>query len=140
MKTLQRITLAIALIALFSSCQSKIDVKQTLSNLDTRKEIMDTIANNSDMSKEMMVVLMNGKHGKMLMMENHQAMMKMMKDDPDMKQSMMSEMMETCKNDTGMMSSMCKSMMGNKEMMDKMDKMKEGNKDMGKMKGMKKMK
>ena len=140
MKTFQKITLAIALIALFSSCQSKIDVKQTLSNLDTRKEIMDTIANNSDMAKEMMVVLMNGKHGKMLMMENHQNMMKMMKDDPGMMKGMMSDMMETCKSDTSMMSSMCKTMMGNKQMMDKMDKMKEGNKDMGKMKGMKKMK
>ncbi len=139
MKTLQKITFAVALIALFSSCQTKTDVKQVLSNLDTRKEIMDTIASNGDMSKEMMVVLMNGKHGKMLVMENHQPMMKMMKEDPGMTKSMMADMMETCKGDTGMMSSMCKSMMGDKQMMDMMEKMKMEKKNMNKMEGMKKM-
>ena len=136
MKTLQKITLVIGLIALFASCQTKTDVKQVLSNLDTRKEIMDTIANNSDMSKEMMVILMNSKNGMMLMMENHEAMMKMMQDDPGMMNKMMSEMMEKCISDTAMMSTMCKTMMGSKEMIDRMQKMKGENKDMNNMKGM----
>ena len=48
MKTLQTFILAIALITLFSSCQSASDPKQVLSKSETRKEIMDTIANNSE--------------------------------------------------------------------------------------------
>ena len=59
MKTLTKVALAIALITLFSSCQSGSDVKQVLSKSETRKEIMDTIANNSSMSKEMMESMMN---------------------------------------------------------------------------------
>ena len=140
MKTLQRIAMVIVLITLFASCQPRTDVKQILSNSDTRKAIIDTISNDSIMSREMMVALMNGRNGKMLMMENHEAMMKMMKDDPGMMQSMMSGMMETCKSDSTMMCSMCKTMMGNKQMMDMMDNMKEENKDMKKSGSMQKMK
>ena len=116
MKTLQKITLAIAFITLVASCQSGVDVKQVLSKSDTRKAIMDTIANNTEMAKEMMATLMNSKNCKMAMMENHETMMKMMKHNPDMMKSMMRDMMESCKNDTAMMHSMCKTMMGNNEM------------------------
>jgi len=130
MKTLQKITLAIALITLFTSCQS---AKQILSKSDLRTEIITAIANDPDMSKEMMEAIMDSKNGKMMMqgndkmkmmMENHGMMMKMMKDNPGMMQSMMSNMMEASKTDTSMMSSMCKSMMGNQQMMDMMQKMK----------------
>ncbi len=76
MKTLQKITLIIVSIGLFTSCQSKTDVNQILSNSDTKKAIMDTIANNSDMSKDMMQAMMNSSKGKM-MMTNHENMMKM---------------------------------------------------------------
>ena len=130
MKTLQKITLAIALLALFASCQS---AKQVLSKSDSRTEIITAIANDPDMSKEMMKAIMNSKNGKMMiqgndkmkmMMENHGMMMKMMKDNPGMMQNMMTNMMEAAKGDTVMMSSKCKSMMGNQQMMDMMQKMK----------------
>ena len=139
MKTLQKIILAIALITLFASCQS---TKQILSKSDSRNEIITAIANDPDMSKEMMKALMNSKNGKMMMqenekmkmmMDNHGMMMKMMKDNPGMMQNMMSNMMEAAKSDTSMMSSMCKSMMGNQQMMDMMHMM------MGKDMEMKKM-
>jgi hypothetical protein len=103
MKTLQKITLAIALITLFTSCQS---TKQILSKSDLRTEIITAIANDPDMSKEMMEAIMDSKNGKMMMqgndkmkmmMENHGMMMKMMKDNPGMMQSMMSNMMEASK-------------------------------------------
>jgi len=145
MKTLQKITLLIALITLFASCQSGTDVNQTLSKPDTRKEIMDKIAGDSTMSNEMMGAMMKNNNGKMMMgdgkmpmmmMENHDAMMKMMKDNPGMMDNMMMNMMEACKNDTTMMSGMCKKMMENPQMMDMMQKMKGENKDM-KMEGMK---
>ena len=139
MKTPQKITWAIALITLFASCQS---AKQILSKSDSRTEIITAIANDPDMSKEMMEAIMNSKNGKMMMqgndkmkmmMENHGMMMKMMKDNPGMMQNMMSNMMEVAKSDTSMMSSMCKSMMGNQQMMDMMQKMKGKNMDMKKM-------
>ena len=71
MKTLQKITMLIALVALFASCQSNIDVNKILSNQDTKKAIMDTIANNSNLSKEMMETMMNGKNSKMIISEKY---------------------------------------------------------------------
>ena len=139
MKTLKKVAFVFAFIALFVSCQSGNDVKEVLAKPDTRKEMMDTIANDSNMSKEMMDAMMNSKNSKMMMMQYHTTMMKMMKDNPGMMQSMMSDMMETCKSDTAMMSGMCKTMMGNPQMMDMMQKMKGEKMDMGKMKGMDKM-
>lgn len=139
MKTLQKITLAIALIMLSASCQSP---KQILSKTNSRNEIMSIIANDPEMSKEMMMTLMNSKNGKMMMqenekmkmmMENHGMMMKMMKDNPGMMKHMMSNMMEAAKGDTSMISSMCKSMMGNQQMMDMMHKMMGKDMDMKKM-------
>ncbi len=88
MKKLQTITLAIALITLFASCQS---TEQLLSKPDSRNEIMLAIADDSEMSKEMMQAMMNSKNGKMMMeendkmnimMEKHGTMVKMMKDNP----------------------------------------------------------
>ncbi len=88
MNIIQKSTLAIALITLAASCQS---TKQTLSKSDSRNEIMLAIANDREMSKEMMQAMMNSKNGKMMMqendkmnmmMENHGTMVKMMKDNP----------------------------------------------------------
>jgi len=110
MKTLQKVKLAFAaitIIAVFSSCQTSPDVKQVLSKPETRMMIMDSIANNSTMSQEMLDAMMKNNGGKMMMqgngmmmgkmmgmmMENQDGMMKMMKDDPAMMQGMMSYMM-----------------------------------------------
>lgn len=146
MKTLQKIALFIALVALFASCQSQTDVPKILADQDTKKAIMESIANDSDLSREMMETMMKSENSKMIMkgndkmtmmmMEDHGTMMKMMKDNPDMMKSMMSGMMESCKNDTAMMSSMCKSMMEDPQMMEMMHKNMGGKMDM---KGMKKM-
>lgn len=145
---MSKIALAIALITSIVSCQSKADVNSILSKTDTRKEIIDKIADDSTMSNEMMTAMMNSKNGKMMrdgkmpmvMMENHEAMMKMMKENPGMMHTMMMNMMEACKNDTSMMSGMCKKMMENPQMMDMMQKMNGKNIDMGKMNGMDTMK
>jgi hypothetical protein len=58
MKTLQKFAFATGLIGLLYSCQS---TNQVLSKSDKRTEIMNTIANDEMMSKEMMGVLMNKK-------------------------------------------------------------------------------
>ena len=135
MKTLLKTTILMVAVTFFASCQSGSDVKQILSNQDTRKAVIDSIANDSSMSKEMMGAMMNSNNGKMMMMENHTAMMKMMKENPSMMKGMMADMMETCKGDSSMMSDMCKTMMGDPKMMEMMNKMK----GMNKMKRMDKM-
>jgi len=152
MKTLQKFILATVLttLSLFVSGQSKTDLKQILSNSDTRKGIMDIIANDSIMSKEMMGTMMNNKNCKMMMqgdekmtmmtMENHGTMMKMMKDNPGMMESMMSRMMEACKSDTIMMSSMRRAMMDDQQMKDMEQKKMGGNIDKKNMDGMNKLK
>jgi hypothetical protein len=143
MKSLQKLSLLFALILIFASCQSGTDVSQSLSKPEIRTEMMNKIADDNTMAKEMMGAMMNSQNGKM-MMQQHQtmmmgdnsSMMKMMKDNPSMMNSMMMNMMEACKNDTAMMSGMCKTMMGNKEMIDMMQKM-NGEKMEMKMNGMK---
>jgi len=110
MKNVQKILMVLVLISgtMLASAQSNTDVKQILSKPETRKTIMDAIANDSIMSKEMMTTMMNSKNHQMMMMKNHGSMMK---DNPGMKHCMMYQMMEECKGDTSMMSAKCKAMM-----------------------------
>ena len=147
MKTLQKITMIIAFFALIASCQSSPDVNKILSNPVTKKTIIDKIADDSNLSKEMIDALMNNNNGKMMMLgsdkmtimmikENQGKMMKLMKDNPDMMKSMMSDMMEACKSDTTLMCSMCKKMMDNPTTMDMMNKINGEKMDMKGMKGM----
>jgi len=132
MKTLQKITLIIAIVALFASCQTGIDVNKILSNQDSKMAIMDTIANDSNLSTEMMEAMMNNENGKMmmmgnekmtmLMMQNQGTMMKIMQKNPALMQSMMNNMIERCYRDSAMMSSMCSSIINNPQMMDMINK------------------
>jgi hypothetical protein len=74
-----------------------------------------------------MDAIMRGEHGKMLMHERMNTMMKdksamaqMMKDNPEMKNHMSSSMMEDAKTDTTMMAHMYSSVMNNPEMRKRM--------------------
>jgi len=136
MKTLLKITLFIAFVAIIASCQTSTDVQQILSNQDTKSAVMDSIASDSNLSKEMLGLMLNGRNSDVIMGEIHETMMKKMKENPDMMHGMMHGMMETCKGDSAMMSSMCMSMMENQEMMDMMHKMMSQKMDMNKMEGM----
>ena len=92
MKIIQKVTLAFGLIGLLYSCQS---THQVLSKSDQRMEVMNEIAANESMSKEMIGILMNDKNSSMLVMkEGHAKMMEMMKKDPEMRKSMMAKMMK----------------------------------------------
>lgn len=127
MKTLQKLVLILGLAGLFASCQS---ANKVLSKSDKRAEIMNAIAIDESMSKEMMEMLMKHKMEKMkmgdkeTMMKKHAEMMTMMKANPEMMKKMMSEMMNMANKDTTMMSEMCKAMMKNEKMMEMMQKMK----------------
>ena len=134
MKTLKKMTFIIALIALFASCQSNTDVNKILANQGTKEAIIETIANDSNLSVEMMEAMMNSENSKM-MMQNQGTMLKMMQNNPAMMQSMMNGMMETVKGDTAMMSSMCSTILNNPQMMDMIHK-KMGTQGMNHMEGM----
>lgn len=133
MKKLLTIALAAVLVATVMSCQTKTDVSKILSTPNTRMQIMDSIANNSAMSAEMMDMMLNNKnnmtmmHGNekmaMMMTEHHDTMMKMMKDNPDMMQQMMTDMMDVSRSDSTMMSGMCRAIMNNHNMMGMMQNM-----------------
>jgi hypothetical protein len=127
MITFQKVTLIMVFLGLFVSCQAGTDVSKILSKQETRKVVMDTIANNSAMSMEMMDAMMNSKNGKMtmmgndkmammMMMENRASMIKMMKENPAMMQNMWSDMMEISKNNPDMMNMMQNRNSGNMEM------------------------
>lgn len=115
MKAFKKIALVITGITMFFSCQSKPDVDKILSNNETRKELIDSIAANSKMSGEMMEALMNRRDGK-LMQDYHQNMMKMMKENPEMMKSMIA----ITKSDSSMVCPMCGNMMRNDHMTDTM--------------------
>ncbi|MRR21583.1 hypothetical protein EG830_01210 [bacterium] len=113
MKNLQKFTLVIVLftVTLFSFGQSRDDVLSVLGKAETRQMVMDTIAGDSIMAREMMAAMMHGTNHKMMMMESHGQMMHMMKDNPGMRHNMMSGMMEACKGDSVLMESMWATMM-----------------------------
>ena len=70
MKTLQKTAFAIAFMALLVSCEQKTSTTNALSKSETRKEIMDSIANNNEMSMEMIEIMMNSKNGEKWLKEN----------------------------------------------------------------------
>jgi hypothetical protein len=123
MKTLQTLTLVIALVTLFVSCQSLSGQNQELANKDKRNEIMQAIASDSAMSLEMIGVMMNNPNGismmqgHQMMMGNYGSIMSELKRNPGVMQNMIAAMMETAKGDTIMMSGMINTMMGNQQMM-----------------------
>lgn len=132
MKTILKLLSVVALITLYASCQSPADPGQVLLNRETKAQVMNMIANDSVMSKEMMTALMNSKTGMMvmqqhamMMIESQSSMMEMSKNNPSMMNTMMTTMMETAKGDTGMMTGIIKTMMGNPQMMGMMQKMTE---------------
>lgn len=146
MKTLHKIALGITLATLFSSCQSTLSPTQVLSNQETRSVIMDSIANNSNMSAEMIAALVSSEHGNMAIMQNHDmmknmvgnkaSMIEMMHNNPDMMQNMIANMTEACKGDSSRMASMFEKMMENPQMKGVMQNMMNKNQQMGRMHGL----
>jgi hypothetical protein len=121
----------------FNSLGQTTDINMLLEKPVTRNEIFNTILNNHELMTGFMKVMkendhammmmtendeMMGKDGKMEMKEEHQMMdhnkmMGMIKDNPEMMQAMMSNMMEMCEKDTAMQSKMVSMMAQHPEMM-----------------------
>jgi len=143
MKTLKKINFAFVLFTLFSSCQNSGDVTQILSNPESRKTIMDSIANNNEMSLEMMETIWNSKNGRTMMQGNskmmgrflgsHEGMMNLIRNNPEMMQNLISDMMDASSIDSSMLSSIYNTMMRNPQMMERMKMMHGSNGNMSKL-------
>lgn len=127
MKILLKIASAITLILALHSCAPTSNPPQLLNDKETRKTIIDSIANNSEMMREMMTAMMNSPKGKMMfqgnremdrvMMENQSGMMTTIRNNPGMIQNMMSHMIKMSHGDSIMTTYMCKTMMEDPAMM-----------------------
>jgi len=100
MKNLNILLLSAATLILFSQCNNP-NTDEILKNSETRGNVISTLMNDDNYSKELMDSMMAKKH-KGHMMMNH------MMSDTSMSTMMMDKMMDKCKSD----SSMCKKMMG----------------------------
>lgn len=134
MNTFKQFIFFIATVTVITSCGSGNDVQQLLSNTQTRKAIIDSIADNRELSQQMMTAMMNSKDSTMMMNHNG-AMMEMMQTNPAIMQMMLSNMMERSRTDSSMMSGICNTIIGNQQMMDMIQKKmmeKQGNSNMQK--------
>ena len=104
-------------VSLFAACTNSPNVNQLLANKETRTAIIDTIANDDKMAREMMNAMMNSRDS---MQQHIGVMMEMMRENPGMMNTMMSNLMEASKTDSNIMIHMYENMMGNQEMMDRM--------------------
>lgn len=107
----------IGFVLLFAACTNTPTVNQLLANKETRTAIIDTIANDDKMAREMMNAMMNSRDS---MQQHIGVMMEMMRENPGMMNTIMSNLMEASKTDSNIMIHMYENMMNNQEMMDRM--------------------
>lgn len=139
MKNLQKAGVIFGFLIIFSSCQPNVNSVQILANKDARLEIMDSIANSNELMTEMMSSILNNKKGSMMMqnnqdmhrrlMEDRQAMIKIMEENPTLLKAMMEDMIYVSKNDTTLMTSLCRSIVENHQMMGRIQNMQESNRN-----------
>lgn len=123
--------LTVIVAGFFTACQQQPQsTEQVLADEAQRKEVMQTIADNHEMMMEMMDVMMNSEHGKMMMsgnkdmmgmmMGDKEKMMGMMKEKPEMMHGMMQYMMQMCKSDSSQCDHMAQMMSDHHGMMKSM--------------------
>jgi len=125
MRALKIFSMLVALSALLflASCSSAPSAEKALQDEQFRSELFDQIAGNHAYMTEFMQKAMKHEHGKMMLMQNKEGMMSMMKERPEMMQGMMKNMMAMCKKDSSMYGKMGGMMMQDKGMMQHMMKM-----------------
>ena len=109
MKILLTITAAIILTTLFASYQIK-NANKILSKSETRKEIMHTIANDVNMSKEMKDAMLNKEN---VLLPTDDLMEKTVVASPGMEQKVKPHLIKKYKSDTDIKTTMQLTMMVN---------------------------
>lgn len=132
MKVLVKI-LGLAMIAIVATSCQRQSAEAILANETQQQAIMDSIANDHNMSMKMMNTMMNNDHSKMMlmgnkdmmkmMMGNQEMMQSMMQENPEMMNNMMGMMMNAAKGDSSRMMSMCQKIIGNPQMSGMMQNM-----------------
>lgn len=117
MNSIKTLLCTISFVSLFTACTYSPNVNQLLADKETRTAIIDTIANDDKMAREMMNAMMNSNDS---MQPHIGMMMEMMRNNPGMMNTMMSNLMEASKTDSNIMIHMYENMMSNQEMMDRM--------------------
>jgi len=118
------LVIVLATLTMFATGQTNEEVKQFLSNPETRMLIMDQISGDVILSKEMMSRIRDVSKSDTAMRHSMMSgMMEACKADTAMRHCMMSGMMNACKADSGMMKSMHKHMMENPQMRESMERM-----------------
>ena len=117
MNYIKNLLCTLGFVSMFAACTNNPNVNQLLANKETRTAIIDTIANDDKMSREMMNAMMNSRDS---MQQHIGVMMEMMRDNPGMMNTMMSNLMEASKKDSNIMIHMYENMMSNQEMMGRM--------------------
>lgn len=111
---------------LLTACNKPKTSTQVLEDQTQRHEIMQTIANDQEMMKEMSEVMMKSENAKMMMMQNQDMMSMMMgnrpmmKRNPGMMQGMMGNMMQMAQTDSVMRKNMTGMMASHRTMMQSM--------------------
>lgn len=120
MKISQKIALVALSIPLLVCCDFNANTSPELSDQATRQEIMASIANDKNMSEEMISIMMDHNDDRSIhqhIMGNRNELLKMMKENPIMRQHMLSVMMETVNNDSVLSNEMIEGMSKNPQML-----------------------
>ena len=117
MNSIKTLLCTISFVSLFTACTYSPNVNQLLADKETRTAIIDTIANDDKMAREMINAILNRNDS---MQPHIGVMMEMMRNNPGMMNTMMSNLMEASKTDSNIMIHMYENMMSNQEMMDRM--------------------
>ncbi len=113
---------------LITACNQPKSSTQLLDDETQRLELMELIANDQEMMREMSEVMMNSENAKMIMMQNKDMLpmmmmmgnRQMMGKNPGMMRGMMGNMMQLAQTDSVMRNNMAGMMASHREMMQSM--------------------
>lgn len=117
MHSIKQLVGALCLVLLFAACTTGSTVNQLLSNNQTRAAIIDTIANDDKMSREMMTAMMNSRDS---MRQHMGVLLEMMRNNPGMMNTMMNNLMEASKTDSNIMIRLYENLLDDQIMMERM--------------------
>jgi hypothetical protein len=117
MQSIKKLLLAMGIVSFFAACTTGSTVNQLLSNNETRSAIIDTIANDDKMSREMMTAMMNSRDS---MRQHMGVLMEMMRNNHGMMNTVMNNLMEASKTDSNIMIRLYENLLDNQIMMERM--------------------
>ncbi|MFO7746047.1 MAG: hypothetical protein R6V36_11780 [Psychroflexus sp.] len=112
MKTISRTVMIIGMIGAFVSCKSSFDAAETMEAQNNRQAVYQEIISDPAQMKEFTQMAQQDDEARKVMMQSHMEMMesgkimKMMKNNPEMKEKMKEDMQSMMQNNPEMMEKM----------------------------------